>query len=221
MIRWRRPLPLRPGQRVMNRMCATSTTTMEVRAEIRRLTVGILRAAGRPVVRRKARRSGGQPTNISHLEPDLQKAIGLFDGGSKAGLALRDRVTISLLARACCVPHSPWEVHELPRVLLLFDSMQRPFIHLHSSTNSHTSGLDQRWSCEVGTCGRIARFGDAAEGLLRRCTIHRTEVSSHLYELLQTIARFAMPYAWMSQMIARHFHVTAYHGTMCLTSSPL
>ena len=62
--------------------------------------------------------------DLSKHEPALRDALSLFDAGKRDGLALHDHATASMLARACCVPHAPWERREQPRALQLFDCTQ-------------------------------------------------------------------------------------------------
>ncbi len=148
----------------MRRRGAASLTATEARAQVLDLTLGILRAAGRPFRRRRAFRQGHAVADLAELDPDLQRATELFDCGKRRGLELHDRTTASMLARACCVPNSAWERRELPRALHLFEATLQP---------ANRGQLRQRWTCEAVACERIARYGDASIGVARACEEHR------------------------------------------------
>jgi hypothetical protein len=129
------------------------------------LTLGIIKAAGRPFRRRQAFRRGEVLKDLADLDSDLQRATMLFDNGTRSGFELHDRQTVSMLARAYCVPHAVWERRELPRALHLFETMlQQP---------ADGVPLSHRWTCEAVKCELVARYGDANSGVARACIEHR------------------------------------------------
>ena len=117
-------------------------------------------------------------TDVAPLEASLREMLASFHAQRETGLALRDRETASLLVRACCVPHAPWEKRELPTALSIMmqalpsrasaadDGGRR------SGTGAPEAPDELSYLCSVSGCGEIARYGDAATGIARACRAH-------------------------------------------------
>ena len=153
------------------------------RDAIQRHARRVLKAAGQPALRRQAHRRGKHPpSDLAAHEPDLLQALSLFENDLASGLPVRDRQTVSLLARACVVPHAAWEPRQRWRALDLFESSHKQRgsssadgVPAAATSAAAESAAPERWLCEVDGCTRVARWGDAATGYARACGEHRRE----------------------------------------------
>lgn len=144
-------------------------------------------------MRRRAHREGGLLPDVAALEGSLREALALFDDGVRAGQPLYDRATTSMLARACCVPHAPWERQEHQRALRLWQraAASPPSQRVANAQGDVLRQASQWWQCEAEGCSRVARWGSATSGVARACAAHRLadEVRVDLnWEALQAIA---------------------------------
>ena len=155
-------------------LCCDATAS--ARQKLLKLAVAVVRGAGPPSKRRRAHRENRTLRDIAALEHSLHEALTLFEQGISSGLALHDRATTSILARACCIPHAPWERRERARSLWLFDCTQAPAATrpADSSSDSHVAEAE-RWQCAVPGCMAIARWGRATDGFCRACDAHRRQ----------------------------------------------
>ena len=159
--------------RHLARLSTAAAASSSESADIQRLARSILSAARETGNRRKLFRTKAPLDDLAAHERDLADAIAIFDDGVRRGVALHDRDTTSLLARACVVPHAKWENRERRRALFLFDCTQRR--RLLNDSLLDDAGLPTpptRWQCEVDS-NEIARFGDAADGYARASEAHR------------------------------------------------
>ena len=111
--------------RHLARLSTAAAASSSESADIQRLARSILSAARETGNRRKLFRTKAPLDDLAAHERDLADAIAIFDDGVRRGVALHDRDTTSLLARACVVPHAKWENRERRRALFLFDCTQR------------------------------------------------------------------------------------------------